>query len=377
MGVLVRRITRVPLTLAVLSSTAAVLGLFGCRQIFGLANDPALLSDSGGDAGAASDDTGADDAADAASPFTVIGGTPHGETLDAVWGTGAGFVVAVGTSELALVYKNGQPTRYGGTWKGRDYNAVWGFAENDVYAVGKAADGSGFVDHFDGAVWTDVFDADAPLYGVWGTKEGTSGVLAVGARGNVYGWMPGSSWMKLAQLPAAPGDPEGASGPVLWSITGRNLEDFTIVADNRIWHSEVDAGDLAYYDPPPTLGFLFRAAWEGPGSGTSVFLGTNDYGLAWFSGLSSAMNAGSVNIIYRDQVSPGASSSFVNGVWGTTSKVVAVGDQGRILTWDTGFMTVTAVPSPTDQSLSGVWASSLDDVWIVGTSELVLHGSLH
>lgn len=34
------------------------------------------------------------------------------------------------------------------------------------------------------------------------------------------------------------------------------------------------------------------------------------------------------------------------------------------------------VPSPTVKTLSAVWASSPDDVWIVGDDALLLHGSI-
>lgn len=52
------------------------------------------------------------------------------------------------------------------------------------------------------------------------------------------------------------------------------------------------------------------------------------------------------------------------------------GDHGRIYVYDTGLSTPFAVTSPTDEPLTGVWGSSVDDVWIVGRRELILHGSV-
>jgi len=49
---------------------------------------------------------------------------------------------------------------------------------------------------------------------------------------------------------------------------------------------------------------------------------------------------------------------------------------GWIFAYDLGTSTGAPVASPTDEPLSAVWASSIDDVWIAGARELILHGSL-
>lgn len=61
---------------------------------------------------------------------------------------------------------------------------------------------------------------------------------------------------------------------------------------------------------------------------------------------------------------------------GDSTKMVFVGDHGRILTYDTGTNEVVNVTSPTSDALCGVWGSSFEDVWIVGVRELILRGSL-
>jgi hypothetical protein len=346
--------------------------LVGCRQLFGIDDTRAVLPEDqdGGDSGA---DTGA---ADGGSPFSVRHGVPSGETLHAVWGDGPDFVVAVGTSSVALVYENGALTRLGGTQKGRNYLDVWGFSKTDIFAVGETARGGGFVDHFNGTGWTSVFEASTPLLGVWGTRQGAGAVMVVGAEGGRFGWSPGQAWKTFEKLAKAPGDPEGSGTPHLWSISGRSLDDFSIAADSRFYHYEPNPGGLAFYEPLTQTNTLFRSVWQAPGDSTSVYLGTNFYGLLWFSAAGSPTEGYPGSVLYRDEQTPGAEQGFIQGVWGTAAKIVAVGDHGRIYVYDTGVATAFPVSSPTDESLAGVWGSSIDDVWIVGRREIVLHGSL-
>jgi len=56
--------------------------------------------------------------------------------------------------------------------------------------------------------------------------------------------------------------------------------------------------------------------------------------------------------------------------------VVAVGDEGRIMTYDEATQQLRVRNSPTTRALYGVWASSFDDVWIVGEGGLILRGRL-
>jgi photosystem II stability/assembly factor-like uncharacterized protein len=89
----------------------------------------------------------------------------------------------------------------------------------------------------------------------------------------------------------------------------------------------------------------------------------------WFS-------AGTMTMLYRDESFAAAAETFTQGVWGTPEKVITVGDHGWIFAYDLGTSTGAPVASPTDEALSSVWASSVDDVWIAGARELILHGSL-
>jgi hypothetical protein len=295
------------------------------------------------------------------------------EDLIALWGTGPEFVMAVGTSATSLVVHDGVVTRLGGNEKGRDYLAVWGFAADDIYAVGQAQMGNaGFVNHFDGAGWTTVYEAPVPLLGVWGTvDEGNQVLLVTGVEGRLFGWHSQQVWSELQQVPAGPYDPDTPSAPVLWSISGRNAFDFSFVSDGRFWHLEPEGQEtiFAYYDLTTYADTRFRTVWQAPDPPESVYIGTNFHGLLYFS-------AGSMSVLHRDESFAGAAETFAQGVWGTPEKVIAVGDQGWIFAYDLGTSTGAAVPSPTDEPLSSVWASSSDDIWIAGARELLLHGSL-
>jgi hypothetical protein len=357
----------------VILAPAAV--LVGCRQLLAIDEERPLLSEAQ-EGGAVEAAVETEAAADAGSPFSVFNAVPSGEALVGIWGAGPEWFVAVGTSSVAYVYDEGTLSRLGGTQKGRDYLAVWGFSKTDVFAVGQSASGGGFIDHFDGKGWTAVFDAPSPLLSVWGTSQGAGAVLAVGARGKVFGWSPGQTWKTFDTLPKAPGDPDTPGAPRLWSISGKDLADFSIAADSRLYHYEPDAGGFAFYEPTAQTNTLFRSVWQAGGAGTNVYFGTNFFGLLYFSGRGSEASGYPGTVLFRDEATPGAAESFIQCVWGTSERVIAVGDLGRIYVYDTGLSTPARFPSPTDEPLGGVWGSSIDDVWIVGRRELILHGSI-
>jgi hypothetical protein len=328
---------------------------------------------------------------DANSPFSVVMGTPHGETLNSIFGWDAEHFIAVGTSQVSYVYSGGLFTRLGGSSSGNDLNAVWGASPTDVYAVGTSAGGGGFVQHYDGSGWVTVFEAPTGLYGIWGAASDQL-VIAVGEGGVLYGYYPSSTWQMIATVPFNPDAPDAAmtkNSPLLTAITGRNIGDFTVTSNgDRFFHWEPEAGGLAYYDPmlPPTTNFT--AAWQVPGAlETSVYIGSNYYGLYWFTAPDIATDAsilGNGNAgyhftqLYLDSKTPGAEGLTINGIWANPTKAVAVGGNGLILVYDIATDTTTVVPGPSDtkQSLGGVWGSSPTDVWIVGWSELILHGSV-
>lgn len=325
-------------------------------------------------------------ATDAASvsPFEVVQGVPVGEALNAIWGASAETIFAVGTNGLHMEYRDGRWQRRGPTFAGRHFAALWGRSADEVYAVGVIeGERRGIIQHFDGNVWRDEYVADAPIYGVWGTD---TMILAVGAKGMVYGKKVGTTeWApRLSKgLPANPKVPVTDESPALWSISGQGSDNFVIAAgQNRFFHY-VGGGDFVNLDPTADRTISFQHAWASPGTDTSVFLGTNHLGIGWLvSSPPATLPPQAVTLdqqlfmLQMDQSRPGSRDLSIRGIWGTKQRTIFVGDLGTIFTFDPGTNDVVPIPSPSASSLRAVWGSALDDVWIVGDRELILHGSI-
>jgi hypothetical protein len=136
--------------------------------------------------------------------------------------------------------------------------------------------------------------------------------------------------------------------------------DSTFFFDTR-WHA---------FEDPVVRTRAFRAMWGAPGSAISLYEGANYYGLWHFT---SARDP--VIQLNEEQDAPEKFDRSIRSIWGPDDQhIVAVGDAGRIMTYDATTEQVSVRASPTTRSLYGVWGSSLDDVWIVGEGGLVLRG---
>ena len=133
-------------------------------------------------------------------------------------------------------------------------------------------------------------------------------------------------------------------------------------------------------DPSVDRSIVFRTVWAQPSIETSVFLGTNYFGVDWLSeaqvNVDASTLADSVYRIFEDQSLSGANQLFIRGIWGTASKVAFVGDEGHLYEFDIGNSNFQPIVSPTNAALWGIWGSGLGDVWIVGEREMILHGAL-
>jgi hypothetical protein len=327
------------------------------------------------------DGAGDDAAVDAGSPFTVVHAVPEGSAFYSVWGADKDHVFAVGSDNLRYAWVGGQWKPFTPIIAGQDLDCVWGTSATDVYAVGTIqSTGQGIVQHFDGQGWTDEYLAPTPLSAVWG--DGTF-VLAAGAQGEIYGKTEGTTaWgPRITKgLPANPNVANGPEDPVLWAMAGTSIDHFAMAAGlDRVFVFDIDAGFINL-DPVADRTLDFRAVFAVPGSQPTTYLfGTNYLGATWLAGAgppdASVVMNGMVDL-FEDRSSSGTSSQFIYGIWGTATRFVFVGDQGRIVSYDVAANQVSSVPSPVSDSLVGVWGSSLSDVWIVGQRELILHGSL-
>jgi photosystem II stability/assembly factor-like uncharacterized protein len=326
------------------------------------------------------DDAGADGPPPNGSSFTVVQAQPVGETLTAVWGSDADNLFAVGTNGLHDDY-------YSGAWHrtqaslGRDLHGVWGTAVDDVYAVGEVTGtGQGIVLHFDGSGWRDEYLAATALHGIWGTGDA---IIAVGAKGTIYGKLRGgTTWAsRLGKgLPANPNVAASPDEPILHAIGGTSINDYAMPADaDRIFQYQGN-GDYINLDPAVDRSVVFWSLWADPATPGSVFFGTNYFGVTWLTTSAAPPTAtGLGNDMYRltqDQSQPGSDQLFIRGVWGLGTTVFFVGDQGHMYRYDAAPNDIAPVSSPTDAALWGAWGATLDDVWVVGERELILHGSL-
>jgi hypothetical protein len=337
----------------------------------------------------ASGDAGPTDAetndADAGSVFQII---PYqgsgGSKLNAVWGADPNHVFAVGENNVRYVYTSGTLSRSGGVLIGQDYNAVWGFAPDDVYAVGNLESGGGFVDHYDGMGWTTKLTTPKGLYGVWGGTGGVAPefVFVCGFNGTLYWWYTGSDWQDIGPIPpnTFAGVPQGPYDPMLYSIAGTDRNDFAVAAGTDLVLTSGTSG-FNTFEPSSFEDTVFRAAWQVPGaSPPSLYFGGNFMSLWWLTGPvygDGGNHAPSFGQLHSESTD-GGDLRYVRGLWSTTKTVVGVGDGNRIFTYAIGSQTYLSVPAPTppSTSLGGVWGSAIDDVWIVGDNEAILHGSL-
>lgn len=102
---------------------------------------------------------------------------PSGVTqhLDAVWGTAADNVYAVGRQGV-IVHWNGSRWRRLHTGTGEDLAAIYGSSASDVFAAGIG----GTRLHFDGISWTRMSDPGFDGAGIWSSAESTIFVGGIG-----------------------------------------------------------------------------------------------------------------------------------------------------------------------------------------------------
>jgi len=321
-----------------------------------------------------------DGGADASSPFTVIHAVPEGSAFYSVWGADADHVFAVGSDNLRYEWVGGQWKPFTPIILGQDLDCVWGTSSSNVYAVGTIqSSGQGIIQHFDGAGWTDEYVAPTPLSAVWGTGNL---VLAVGAQGQIYGKTEGTTaWApRLSQgLPSNPNVTHDPEDPILWGIAGSSIDDFAMPAGlDRVFVYQGDGG-FVNLDPVVDRTIDFRAVFAVPGTQpTSYLFGTNYLGATWLTGSGPPDASVVLNGMYDlfEDRSSATSAQYIYGIWGTATRFVFVGDQGRIVTYDAAKNATERIASPVSDALIAVWGSSPSDVWIVGQRELILHGSL-
>jgi hypothetical protein len=315
------------------------------------------------------DDAGAPlDMSGPASAFTIVQELPDAGSLNAIWGSSANDVHAVGDNGMIYDYD-------GTTWTsvvgitGAKMGGVWGSGPTDIFAVGTLAAGAtGLVEHNDGTGWIQQTELPQGLVSIWGSADIR---WATGLNGQIYKMTAARSWYPLITISQNPYIAASMFSPILYSIWVNNANMILVAADVDTTVNFIGSSMwVPLYDPVDRTR-TYRSVWGPPSVDPIMYLGANYFGVWWFMGKDNAF------LLINEERNPGDENHFVWGTYGFASdRVIFVGDQGRIMTFDGGPNGVKMVQSPTVKTLSAVWASSPDDVWIVGDDALILHGAI-
>jgi len=244
---------------------------------------------------------------------------------------------------------------------------VWGTGPEDVYAVGAVADEDvAVIMHQTSVGWIEI--TTSYPHGMRAVGGIPSEFFAGGYDGVI---LAGPTFTEGVKEPPNPDIALTTYAPIVYSISATSKDnvmaaadvDTTLYYDGSGWH--------AYADPTDRTR-TYRAVFGAPDAGTDFYWGANYYGLWRFTGMENP-----VRQLNEERNLPQDDSLFIWSVWGfSADRVVCVGSNGRIMTYDTTSGTVHIQPSPTGKNLYGVWGTSFDDLWIVGDGQLVLRGSV-
>lgn len=237
-------------------------------------------------------------------------------------------------------------------------NAVWGSGAGDVWAVG-----SGFNYHWNGTSWTSTAihskngNYVVNTYAVWGASSTDVWEAGVSTALELKHW-DGSTW---ADYPT--NDVAYVFG--LWGSSTADIWGMGASPTSAAYHWDGEAWTFQAIDTSPNEAGNIRAVW---GSGA------ND---VWAAGVVSISSGPAVASTYHWDGSTWTSISSnlqepLNGIWGSSStNVWTVGNGGLIAHWDGNSW--TPYSSGTTQSLNAVWGSGANDVWAVGNGGTVVH----
>ncbi|OJY17528.1 MAG: hypothetical protein BGO98_01105 [Myxococcales bacterium 68-20] len=382
--------------LLVAGSSAAVLLLIACANDGMDASEPAAPRDDGGagvieDASRPNDDL--DGAADPDAGIAVDSGEAGVDPCTVDW------------------CKTPLPIPDGGKLSLMD---VWVPAPNDAWAVSE----QGLVLRWNGTLWSVVWDAGKPLYGVWGDHEGA--LWAVGGQGAIFHAPNGTGWAEIPSgvttdlLGICEGarDAErprnvaivGSSGTVLrWS--GETGEDghpswttsspgamldlhHVWCAGFDIWVSGQSTDWLSYG------GALFLDKGDGwerqtVGAGTENYASGNTFSSVWAYDRQNVWLRGGRGFVHgtasltdpalkwsEQRVTMSGGLKRISDIWGSgPNDVWFAGTFGRIHHWDGSELAITATTNSWDvlaSHLHAVSGSGPDDVWVVGEN-VALH----
>jgi hypothetical protein len=292
----------------------------------------------------------------------------------------AGAFHALFVSDPDTVYIGGDngaviEKRPAGAWadvilgSGVDVASLWSSGPDEVLAVGttRNTNSGPIFRRSAGKRWIQIGTAPHGLRSVWGSGDAR---FAVGNDGVIYSGPPSDPLGTGMQVEPNENVAKTLFVPILHSVGGNDDKHVMIAADydttlffDGTWHR---------YEDPIDRTRSFRSIWGPPGATTDIYQGANYYGLWHFTG-----SANPVTQLNEEKDQPQNFNRWIWGIWGPSAdKIICVGDGGRIMTYDRQTSKVTIQPSPTTKSLYAIGGTSLDDIWIVGEEQLVLHGHL-
>ena len=302
--------------------------------------------------------------------------SPTGATLDAVWGSAADDVWAVGSGGVAEHW-NGTAWSVVPTPTTLELFSVWGSDANDVWAVGSNAHGidsesaKAIILHWDGGPWrVSRVISSAALWSVWGSDA--KHVWAVGeskpTSGLILFW-DGSSWTTTLSTSAS----------VLYGVAGTGPGDVWAVGDGYLTpDASTGVGEGSFV---PEILHSTGNGWtvsfdNGGGSSTSLPTGvwaasTTD---AWVATSGSPLHWNGQ--LWQSAPLPGTSTgptafsgSSSNDLWGTLGSAMV---QWTGSSWQSS-VPVAGIGSPGTESvtLNGVWASGQGEPWAVGAGGVI------
>jgi hypothetical protein len=350
-------------------SRFVVLAAFGITLSAACASLKIAPVDAGADdAGEASaEDVGAADAGPDTG-FSVVRQRPEAGAFRALW-VGGPEDVYVGGDDGVLLEKAGAGWREIQLGSGMDVGGIWGSSRDEVLLVGTTRNtNSGPVFRRSGGRWTQIGTAPHGLRAVWGYRDMR---YAAGNDGVVYSGPPLDPLGTGQQFSPNPAVAKTNFAPIMHSIGGNDESRVMVSADydmtaffDGTWHTYADPIDRTR---------SFRAIWGPPGAPkVDLYEGANYFGLWHFTGKDNP-----VEQLNEEKDEPQNFNRWIWGIWGASAdQIICVGDGGRIMTYDRATGLVLRRPSPTTRSLYAIGGTSLDNIWIVGEGQLVLHGSL-
>ncbi|NJO15313.1 MAG: choice-of-anchor D domain-containing protein [Thioploca sp.] len=293
-----------------------------------------------------------------------------------IWGTSSTDVFAVGYDTI-LHYDGNQWTAMNSGISTINLEGIWGTSSTDVFAVGH----QGIILHYDGNQWTamDSGTSSMMLLSVWGSS---SNDVFAGGNGGILHY-DGQQWTSMAGVISSVISIEGTSSTDVFAIEGidsifhYNGQQWTPIqlggsmsATTDLWVSsstEVFAvgtkGKILHYD---------GSNWTTMNSGTS-----SDLTSIWGTSSTDIFAVGWDGTILHYDGSQWSTLNTMpyspfNRIWGTSSTdMFAVGENGKIVHSDGNQL--TAMNSGTSASLKDIWGSSNQNIFTVGDKGTLLH----